>query len=40
MAYLQNPAHAGIGGLFTSAASTSLAYDYEVVDLGQADRLL
>ncbi len=33
--YLQNPAHAGIGGLFASAASASLAYDYEVVDFGR-----
>jgi len=40
VAYLQSPAHAGIGGLFTSAASASLAYDYELVDLAQADRLL
>jgi hypothetical protein len=39
-AYLQNPAHAGIGGLFTSAASASLAYDYELVDLAAADTLL
>jgi len=38
--YLQNPAHAGIGGLFTTAASASLAYDYELVDLGDAARLL
>ena len=38
--YLQNPAHAGIGGLFTSAASASIAYDYEVVELGDASRLL
>ena len=40
VAYLQNPAHAGIGDLFTSAASASLGYDYEVVDLGEADKLL
>jgi hypothetical protein len=39
-AYLQHPAHAGIGGLFTTAASASLAYDYEVVDLGEAERVL
>ena len=38
--YLQNPAHAGIGGLFTSAASASLAYDYELVDLASAGTLL
>jgi Stress responsive A/B Barrel Domain len=40
LAYLQHPAHAGIGGLFTSAASASLAYDYEVVDLKDAAQLL
>ena len=40
LAYLRNPAHAGIGGLFTSAASASLAYDYEVAELGDAERLL
>ena len=40
VAYLRNPAHAAIGGLFTSAASASLAYDYEVVDLKDAVRLL
>jgi Stress responsive A/B Barrel Domain len=38
--YLQNPAHAGIGGLFTTAASASLAYDYEVVELEDARGLL
>jgi Stress responsive A/B Barrel Domain len=40
VAYLQNPAHAGIGGLFTSAASASLGYDYDVVDLEDAAQLL
>ena len=38
--YLQSPAHTGIGGLFTSAASASLGYDYELVELGEASRLL
>jgi hypothetical protein len=38
--YLQNPAHAGIGGLFTTAASASLAYDYELVELDNASELL
>ena len=38
--YLQNPAHAAIGGLFTTAASASLAYDYEVRDLEDAAQLL
>ena len=39
-AYLEHPSHGAIGGLFTSAASASLAYDYEVVDLREAKRLL
>ena len=39
-AYLQHPAHGAIGGFFTSAASASLAYDYEVVDLREAEGLL
>ena len=39
-AYLQHPAHNSIGGFFTSAAAASLAYDYEIVDLREAERLL
>ena len=39
-AYLEHPAHNQIGGFFTSAASASLAYDYEIVDLGDAAKLL
>ena len=39
-AYLQNPAHGAIGGLFTTAASASLAYDYELVELSSAETLL
>ena len=39
-AYLQSPAHAGIGGLFTSAASASLAYDYELTCEHLAGRAL
>jgi hypothetical protein len=39
-AYLQTPAHQGIGGLFTSAAAASLAYDYELVNLENASQLL
>ena len=39
-AYLGHPAHAAIGGFFTSAASASLAYDYEVVELEEAKGLL
>lgn len=37
--YLRHPAHAGIGAQFTSAASAALAYDYEVIDVGEAERL-
>jgi hypothetical protein len=40
VAYLQNPAHGGIGALFTSAASASLAYDYELVELRESEKLL
>ena len=39
-AYLHNPAHAKIGAVFTSGAEAALAYDYELVDLAAADRLL
>ena len=39
-AYLGHPAHSTIGGFFTSAAAASLAYDYEMVDLREAGRLL
>jgi hypothetical protein len=39
-AYLEHPAHEAIGGFFTSAASASLAYDYEVVALEDATQLL
>ena len=38
--YLRHPAHARIGNVFTSAAEAALAYDYELVDLAGADRLL
>ena len=38
--YLEHPAHQTIGGFFTSAAAASLAYDYEVVDLRDAEKLL
>ena len=33
LAYLQNPAHAGIGTQFGSSAAAALAYDYEMVTL-------
>jgi hypothetical protein len=39
-AYLEHPAHGAIGGFFTSAASASLAYDYEVVRLEEAAGLV
>jgi hypothetical protein len=39
-AYLSHPAHARIGGFFTSGASAALAYDYEMVALSEATRLL
>jgi Stress responsive A/B Barrel Domain len=39
-AYLEHPAHNAIGGFFTSAASASLAYDYETVELSEAGQLL
>jgi Stress responsive A/B Barrel Domain len=39
-AYLEHPAHHTIGGFFTSAASASLAYDYEMVELSEAEKLL
>jgi hypothetical protein len=38
--YLEHPAHGSIGAFFTSAASASLAYDYEVVTLTDASQLL
>ena len=30
--YLTNPAHQALGHLFSSATSTALAYDYEIVE--------
>ena len=39
-AYLEHPAHGAIGGFFTSAASASLAYDYEVVALEDGKSLI
>ena len=38
--YLEHPAHGAIGGFSTSAAAASLAYDYEVVSLAEAAKLL
>ena len=34
--YLQHPLHEAIGGFFTSGASSSLAYDYEMQNLEEA----
>ena len=39
-AYLRHPAHEGIGAQFGSAAASALAYDYEMVSLDSAGRLV
>jgi hypothetical protein len=39
-AYLQHPAHRGIGEQFASAGSAALAYDYELVEVEDAARLV
>src|SRR5687767_12457470 len=39
-AYLQHPAHETIGNHFTSMAAAALAYDYEMGDLSEAQRLV
>jgi len=39
-AYLSHPSHAAIGQHFTASASKSLAYDYVMVDPGEAASLL
>jgi stress responsive alpha/beta barrel protein len=38
--YLRAPAHAALGGLFTTATDAALAYDYEIVEPADAVRLL
>ncbi len=38
--YLTHPAHAQLGDLFTSAAATALAYDYEMLDVREAHTLI
>jgi hypothetical protein len=38
-AYLTHPAHAALGHHFTASSSVALAYDYEMVDAADADRL-
>jgi hypothetical protein len=35
IAYLKHPAHQSIGGHFTASAQRSLAYDYEMLDVGE-----
>jgi hypothetical protein len=39
-AYLQHPAHAALGHHFTQSAVAALAYDYEIVEAGEAETLL
>ena len=34
--YLTHPAHAAIGQYFSTAAAEALAYDYELVEIGDA----
>jgi hypothetical protein len=38
--YLTAPAHAALGGLFTTATAAALAYDYDIVEPADALRLL
>ena len=38
--YLAHPSHAAFGRHFTQSAAAALAYDYELVDAGQLERLL
>lgn len=39
-AYLRHPAHQAIGQHFATAAAAALAYDYEMVGLEDASRLM
>ena len=39
-AYLDHPAHAAAGPHFTSSGAIALAYDYEMVEAMEAERLL
>jgi hypothetical protein len=39
-AYLKHPAHAAVGEQFSKAATAALAFDYEVMTLEEAARLL
>ena len=38
--YLRAPAHQALGHLFSTATSSALAYDYEIVDAADALTLL
>ena len=38
--YLTHPAHDQLGGFFSGAGTSSLAYDYEFMDLAAAARVL
>ncbi|MEO7272682.1 MAG: Dabb family protein [Vicinamibacterales bacterium] len=38
--YLAHPAHAAFGAHFTQSSAAALAYDYEVVDVADAMRLM
>jgi len=37
--YLTHPAHAAFGSHFTQSAAAALAYDYEVVEVGDVEQL-
>jgi hypothetical protein len=39
-AYLQHPAHAALATHFTQSAATALAYDYDLVEASDAEKLL
>ena len=39
-AYLAHPSHAASGAHFTASSAAALAYDYEVVDVGDALKLV
>ena len=39
-AYLEHPAHVAAGQHFTSSGAMALAYDYEMVETTEAQRLL
>jgi hypothetical protein len=38
--YLQHPAHAQLGQIFSGSASSALAYDYQMATLDAAERML